>query len=188
MWKNPGKVSGRLWGNGLTVGRRQLPRVSENVVQWLSSPVEGPKMSKMRRTASMQLRLKQSSSACRRLVSEQPPMAVLYRSGESSRRPRKPKKPSYRAFRRHVQWLRLPWECLHNWCWPWSSKPVEGLNKALSGFDSHTLPLFFNLLPERFPFWFPCLGRDSGSPGCVHSGNPGVMPRLPRQATRPSPP
>jgi hypothetical protein len=36
-----------------------------------------------------------------------------------------------------------PWECLHNWCWPWSSKPAEGLNKALSGFDSHTLPLFF---------------------------------------------
>src|SRR3954468_6641719 len=32
-------------------------------------------------------------------------------------------------------------KCLHNWCWPWSSKPAGGLNKALSGFDSHTLPL-----------------------------------------------
>ena len=30
---------------------------------------------------------------------------------------------------------------LHVWCWPWSSKPGEGLNKALCGFDSHTLPL-----------------------------------------------
>jgi hypothetical protein len=33
-----------------------------------------------------------------------------------------------------------PWECLHRWCGPRSSKPVEGLNKALCGFDSHTLP------------------------------------------------
>src|SRR5205814_892058 len=33
------------------------------------------------------------------------------------------------------------WECLHLWWGPWSSKPVEGLNKALCGFDSHTLPL-----------------------------------------------
>ena len=33
-----------------------------------------------------------------------------------------------------------PWECLHNWCWPWSSKPVAGLNKARCGFDSHALP------------------------------------------------
>jgi hypothetical protein len=32
-------------------------------------------------------------------------------------------------------------ECLHLWWGPWSSKPAEGLNKALSGFDSHTLPL-----------------------------------------------
>src|SRR5207253_4927967 len=36
---------------------------------------------------------------------------------------------------------RLLRECLHLWWGPWSSKPVEGLNKALSGFDSHTLPL-----------------------------------------------
>ena len=34
-----------------------------------------------------------------------------------------------------------PWECLHLWWGPRSSKPVEGLNKALCGFDSHTLPL-----------------------------------------------
>ncbi len=33
-------------------------------------------------------------------------------------------------------------ECLHLWWGPWSSKPVGGLNKALCGFDSHTLPLF----------------------------------------------
>ena len=33
------------------------------------------------------------------------------------------------------------WECLHGWRWPRSSKPVEGVNNALSGFDSHTLPL-----------------------------------------------
>src|SRR5262249_26013740 len=32
-------------------------------------------------------------------------------------------------------------ECLHRWCGPWSSKPVDGLKKAVSGFDSHTLPL-----------------------------------------------
>ena len=32
-------------------------------------------------------------------------------------------------------------ECLHGWCRPWSSKPAGGLNKALSGFDFHTLPL-----------------------------------------------
>jgi hypothetical protein len=36
-------------------------------------------------------------------------------------------------------WFR---ECLHNWCWPWSSKPSGGLNKAPSGFNSHTFPLF----------------------------------------------
>ena len=30
---------------------------------------------------------------------------------------------------------------MHLWWGPWSSKPVEGLNKALCGFDSHTLPL-----------------------------------------------
>ena len=33
------------------------------------------------------------------------------------------------------------WECLHLWWGPWSSKPVGGLKKVLSGFDSHTLPL-----------------------------------------------
>src|SRR5712692_1395327 len=32
-------------------------------------------------------------------------------------------------------------ECLHLWWGPWSSKPVGGLKKAVSGFDSHTLPL-----------------------------------------------
>src|SRR5439155_24341775 len=31
-------------------------------------------------------------------------------------------------------------ECLHLWWGPWSSKPVGGLKKAVSGFDSHTLP------------------------------------------------
>ena len=36
-------------------------------------------------------------------------------------------------------WFR---ECLHNWCWPWSSKPSGGLNKAPSGFNSHTFPLY----------------------------------------------
>jgi hypothetical protein len=36
---------------------------------------------------------------------------------------------------------------LHVWRRPWSSKPVEGLNKALSGFDSHTLPI--NRLVEK---------------------------------------
>ena len=39
-------------------------------------------------------------------------------------------------------------ECLHLWWGPWSSKPVEGLNKALSGFDSHTLPLRI-VVPSR---------------------------------------
>src|SRR5437667_9292954 len=32
-------------------------------------------------------------------------------------------------------------ECLHLWWGPWSSKPAGGLKKAVSGFDSHTLPL-----------------------------------------------
>ena len=34
-------------------------------------------------------------------------------------------------------------ECLHLWWGPWSSKPVAGLNKARSGFDSQTLPYVF---------------------------------------------
>src|ERR1700722_214009 len=40
----------------------------------------------------------------------------------------------------------IRWECLHVWWRPWSSKPAWGLNKAPSGFDSHTLPLEFKLL------------------------------------------
>src|SRR4051812_3987526 len=39
-----------------------------------------------------------------------------------------------------VRVVRFPRECLHVWWRPRSSKPVEGLNKALCGFDSHTLP------------------------------------------------
>src|SRR5207249_1229459 len=40
--------------------------------------------------------------------------------------------------------------CLHLWWGPWSSKPVGGLKKAVSGFDSHTLPLslFFDVSPD----------------------------------------
>ncbi len=34
-----------------------------------------------------------------------------------------------------------PWECLHGWCRPRSSKPVGGVNNAPSRFDSDTLPL-----------------------------------------------
>lgn len=34
-----------------------------------------------------------------------------------------------------------PWECLHIWWWPWSSKSVGGVNNAACGFDSHTLPI-----------------------------------------------
>src|SRR5437016_2259995 len=57
-------------------------------------------------------------------------------------------------------------ECLHLWWGPWSSKPVAGLNKARSGFDSHTLPLsylakvyvesaFAFERPTRLPFRLP---------------------------------
>ncbi len=42
-------------------------------------------------------------------------------------------------------------ECLHLWWGPWSSKPVGGLKKAVSGFDSHTLPLCSLLYAG---FWF----------------------------------
>jgi hypothetical protein len=42
-----------------------------------------------------------------------------------------------------------PWECLHLWWGPWSSKPVAGLNKARCGFDSHTLPLVALTLPLK---------------------------------------
>ncbi len=46
------------------------------------------------------------------------------------------------------------WECLHLWWGPWSSKPVESLNKALCGFDSHTLPLFRLALNDASLFYF----------------------------------
>ena len=34
-------------------------------------------------------------------------------------------------------WFR---ECLHNWCWPWSSKPSGVTNELQKGFLSHLEP------------------------------------------------
>lgn len=65
--------------------------------------------------------------------------------------PKAARKPSFPALLRLVQLLCSIWECLHTWWWPWSSKPVEGLNKALCGFDSHTFPLVFHF--TRFDFF-----------------------------------
>lgn len=58
-------------------------------------------------------------------------------------------KPSSPAFLRPYNDLVRLGECLHDWCRPWSSKPVAGVNNARSGFDSHTLPLICSPEDER---------------------------------------
>ncbi len=53
-------------------------------------------------------------------------------------------------------------ECLHNWCWPRSSKPVGGVNNAPSGFDSHTLPLTIGIMSQYIAGnRINCLGINS---------------------------
>jgi hypothetical protein len=81
------------------------------------------------------------SPACRGRDSEWPLMAVfvsIRRYGPPA--PKTASGPSFLRGRRPYNDFHRPWECLHTWWWPWSSKPVGGLKKAPSEFDSHTLP------------------------------------------------
>lgn len=70
-------------------------------------------------------------------------------------------------------------EYLHRWCGPWSSKPVGGLNKAPSGFDSHILPLVdFCAVCQCFPA-FARGGADSRAaetPAESTDGRPSTAP------------
>ena len=75
---------------------------------------------------------------------------------------------SYRHVNALSSWFR---ECLHNWCWPWSSKPSGGLNKAPSGFNSHTFPLYNQALDTE-------LGTSKGISIC--HGNKTKQKHLPR--------